>query len=119
MSKKYLPWSSPSLSTSDQPTSAAASFTRNAFKVAPALVRQEAPERNEGKARGLVANSGCANASADKQGLEDVWAMAKSKDGSFTLPHHFQPSTFVMSTGVIGQNLPIKKIMFATEGLKG
>ena len=108
------------LSTSDRPTSAAASFTRNAFKAAPVLVSQEVLDRNEGRARGLVVNSGCANAVTGKHGLEDAWAMVKSTDGLLTPPPpNSQPSTLVMSTGVIGQTLPIKKITSALDGLKG
>lgn len=108
------------LSTSDRPTSAAASFTRNAFKAAPVLVSQEVLDRNEGRARGLVVNSGCANAVTGKQGLEDAWAMVKSTDELLNPPPpHSQPSTLVMSTGVIGQTLPIKKITSSIDGLKG
>jgi len=108
------------LSTSDRPTSAAASFTRNAFKAAPVLVSQEVLDRNEGRARGVVVNSGCANAVTGKQGLEDAWAMVKFTDELLDPPPpHSQPSTLVMSTGVIGQTLPIKKITSAIEGLKG
>ena len=108
------------LSTSARPTSAAASYTRNAFKAAPVLVCQQVLDRNEGRVRGLVVNSGCANAVTGKQGMEDAWAMVKSTDGLLTPPPpHSQPSTLVMSTGVIGQTLPIKKITSAIEGLKG
>ena len=108
------------LSTSDRPTSAAASFTRNAFKAAPVLVCQEILDRNEGRARGLVVNSGCANAVTGKQGMEDAWAMVKATDGLLDPPPpNSQPSTLVMSTGVIGQTLPIEKITTAIEGLKG
>jgi glutamate N-acetyltransferase/amino-acid N-acetyltransferase len=108
------------LSTSDRPTSAAASFTRNAFKAAPVLVCQEVLDRNEGRARGLVVNSGCANAVTGKQGISDAWAMVKSTDGLLDPPpSHSQPSTLVMSTGVIGPTLPIGKITSAIEGLKG
>ena len=107
------------LSTSDRPTSAAASFTRNAFKAAPVLVCQEVLDRNEGRARGLIVNSGCANAVTGKQGMEDAWAMVKSADELLTPPPpNSQPSTLVMSTGVIGQTLPITKITSAVEGLK-
>ena len=108
------------LSTSDRPTSAAASFTRNAFKAAPVLVCQEVLDRNEGRARGLVVNSGCANAVTGKKGMEDAWAMVKSTDGLLSPPpSNSQPSTLVMSTGVIGPTLPIEKITSAIAELKG
>ena len=107
------------LSTSDRPTSAAASFTRNAFKAAPVLVCQQVLDGNEGRARGLVVNSGCANAVTGKQGMEDAWAMVKFTDRLLVPPPpHSRPSTLVMSTGVIGQTLPIEKITSAIEGLE-
>lgn len=64
--------------------------------------------RNGDGVRALVANSGCANAVTGKGGLEDGEAMGKAVD---TLLGESQPSTFIMSTGVIGQRLPIKKIL--------
>ena len=104
------------LSTSEQPTSAAACFTRNAFKAAPVLVSDEILTKNGGYARAVVVNSGCANAVTGKQGLDDAWAMVKATDA--LLPSKlkkFENETLVMSTGVIGQNLPISKIISGIE----
>ncbi|EAU89919.1 arginine biosynthesis ArgJ [Coprinopsis cinerea okayama7 len=102
------------LSTSSQPTSAAACFTRNAFKAAPVIVSNEILKKNGGYARGVVVNSGCANAVTGKQGMEDAWAMVRETDA--LLPSKkFEHETLVMSTGVIGQNLPISKIV---EGIR-
>ncbi|EGN95330.1 hypothetical protein SERLA73DRAFT_125549 [Serpula lacrymans var. lacrymans S7.3] len=106
------------LSTSSRPAAAAACFTRNAFKAAPVLVSQEVLEKGAGRARALVVNSGCANAVTGKQGMEDAWAMVKATDA---LLEPSSPSssgtheTLVMSTGVIGQNLPISKIIAGIE----
>ena len=102
------------LSTSDHPTTAAGCFTRNAFKAAPVVVSDEILKRNGGYARAVVVNSGCANAVTGKQGLDDAWVMVKETDA--LLPKHsssskFEHETLVMSTGVIGQNLPISKIV--------
>ena len=102
------------LSTSTHPTSAAACFTRNAFKAAPVLVSEEVLKTNGGRARAIVVSSGCANAVTGKQGLEDAWAMVRETDA--LLPPSPSPSppkneTLVMSTGVIGQTLPISKIV--------
>jgi glutamate N-acetyltransferase/amino-acid N-acetyltransferase len=107
------------LSTSSRPTAAAASFTRNAFQAAPVLVSKEVLQQTAGRARGLVINSGCANAVTGKQGLADAWAMARATDA--LLPPSPSPSTpfssetLVMSTGVIGQPLPISKILTALQ----
>ena len=102
------------LSTSSRPTSAAACFTRNAFKAAPVVVSQEVLQRNNGRARAIVVNSGCANAVTGKQGMEDAWAMVRATDTLLPDPQS-SSETLVMSTGVIGQNLPIAKVL---EGIR-
>jgi len=110
------------LSTSSRPTSAAASFTRNAFQAAPVTVSKAVLEQTAGRARALVVNSGCANAVTGRQGLSDAWTMARATDAflapSTSPPHsssHASSSSesLVMSTGVIGQPLPISKILTA------
>ncbi|KZT25214.1 Arginine biosynthesis bifunctional protein ArgJ beta chain [Neolentinus lepideus HHB14362 ss-1] len=101
---------------SEKPASAAACFTRNAFKAAPVVVSQEVLERGGGRARAIVVNSGCANAVTGKQGLEDAWAMVRATDALLDPPPQEGASeTLVMSTGVIGQNLPISKIVSGIE----
>ncbi|KAJ6581322.1 arginine biosynthesis bifunctional protein ARG7 [Mycena capillaripes] len=104
------------VSTSEHPASAAACFTRNAFKAAPVVVSDQILTQNGGRARAVVVNSGCANAVTGRQGLEDAWAMVRETDAllppsASTAENH----TLVMSTGVIGQNLPISKIV---EGIR-
>jgi len=96
---------------STQPAAAAACFTRNAFKAAPVIVSQEVLKEGRGRARAIVVNSGCANAVTGTQGMEDAWAMARTTD-TLLRPTSSGPSeTLVMSTGVIGQTLPISKIL--------
>lgn len=121
------------LSTSPRPTSAAACFTRNAFKAAPVLVSEDVLVKNGGRARAVVVNSGCANAVTGANGLENAWKMVKAtdellvsatSDGSsrstntepYTPPN--KSETLVMSTGVIGQHLPIDSILSALSSLK-
>ncbi|KAL1689822.1 arginine biosynthesis protein ArgJ [Schizophyllum commune] len=100
------------VSTTDAPASAAACFTRNAFKAAPVLVSQEVLEKNGGRARAIVVNSGCANAVTGTQGMKDAWAMSRVTDKAvLSSKGGANPSTLVMSTGVIGQTLPIAKIL--------
>jgi glutamate N-acetyltransferase / amino-acid N-acetyltransferase len=89
-------------------TSSAACFTRNAFKAAPVTVSADVLEKSSGRARAIVVNSGCANAVTGKQGLSDAWAMSRATD---TLLDDGDTGTLVMSTGVIGQNLPITRIL--------
>ncbi|KAL1703912.1 arginine biosynthesis protein ArgJ [Schizophyllum commune] len=100
------------VSTTDAPASAAACFTRNAFKAAPVLVSQEVLGKNGGRARAIVVNSGCANAVTGTQGMKDAWAMSRETDKAvLSAKGGANPSTLVMSTGVIGQTLPIAKIL--------
>lgn len=99
------------ISTSERPTSAAACFTRNAFKAAPVLVSEQVLKQNGGRARAVVVNSGCANAVTGRQGMEDAWAMVNETDSLLPKNSESGPQTLVMSTGVIGQNLPISKII--------
>ncbi|KAH9010878.1 arginine biosynthesis bifunctional protein ArgJ beta chain [Lactarius pseudohatsudake] len=101
------------LSTSSRPTAAAASFTRNAFQAAPVVVSKDVLKQTPGRARGLVVNSGCANAVTGRQGLADAWAMSRATTA--LLPSSSETETLVMSTGVIGQTLPISKILAALQ----
>jgi glutamate N-acetyltransferase / amino-acid N-acetyltransferase len=106
------------LSTSTRPTSVAASFTRNAFQAAPVTVSKDVLKQTAGRARALVVNSGCANAVTGQQGLADAWAMARATDALLppTPTSSSPPSeTLVMSTGVIGQTLPISNILSALQ----
>ena len=52
---------------------------------------------------GLVVNSGCANAVTGEGGMKDAESMARTLGN--------QGEALVMSTGVIGQRLPIEKIL--------
>jgi glutamate N-acetyltransferase/amino-acid N-acetyltransferase len=97
---------------SDRLCTAAATFTRNAFVAAPVTISKEVLERGSGTARGLVVNSGCANAVTGAQGMEDARAMSDKLDSFLaTSASSSGVGTLVMSTGVIGQRLPIRKIL--------
>lgn len=96
------------LITSDRPCSAAAVFTKNKFQAAPVTYsRKLLQTRGNAGLRSVIVNAGCANAVTGAGGLEDAVKMAHTTDqrvGS-------DESTLVMSTGVIGQRLPIQKIV--------
>ena len=102
---------------SERAASAAACFTRNAFKAAPVIVSQKVLEEGEGRARGIVVNSGCANAVTGTQGMEDAWAMVRATDALLEPRTSDRSGTLVMSTGVIGQTLPIQKILAGIQSL--
>jgi glutamate N-acetyltransferase/amino-acid N-acetyltransferase len=105
------------LSTSPHPTAAAACFTRNAFQAAPVLVSRDVLAGRAGRARAVVVNSGCANAVTGAAGLANAWAMTRAADALLAdAPAADAPSeALVLSTGVIGQQLPIERILGALE----
>ncbi|KAJ1994285.1 glutamate N-acetyltransferase [Coemansia sp. RSA 1358] len=108
---------------SDRATTTSAVFTTNQFSAAPVQFDKKvvgtAKELNSQIVRAVVINSGCANAVTGKQGLRDAEAMAAAGDKLVSVfdkgkgiegKSGEHPSTLVMSTGVIGQTLPIDKI---------
>ena len=99
------------VSTANTPCSAAACFTRNVFKAAPVVVSTKVLEEGNGRVRGFVVNSGCANAVTGTKGMEDAWAMSERvTEGLAGSSGPAGTGTLVMSTGVIGQHLPIDSI---------
>ncbi|KAK5116793.1 hypothetical protein LTR62_007467 [Meristemomyces frigidus] len=103
------------LVVSETPCVAAGVFTRNLFKAAPVQASYSYLRRRKQQGfRGVVVNSGCANAVTGKLGIEHASAMSKAADRCINAPASVSessiPQTLVMSTGVIGQKLPIDKI---------
>ena len=102
------------LVTSDSPCTGAAVFTKNKFQAAPVTVSRDILLKREGSGiRAVIVNSGCANAVTGKGGIEDARSMAKHTDACFADSPDSPEEThrsLVMSTGVIGQRLPIDKI---------
>ncbi|TVY87881.1 Arginine biosynthesis bifunctional protein ArgJ 1, mitochondrial, partial [Lachnellula willkommii] len=98
---------------SETPCAAAAVFTKNKFQAAPVTVSREMlKRRNNAGVRAVIINSGCANAVTGKGGMEDAEKMGLEADRCFEEPSDGKgSSTIVMSTGVIGQRLPIQKIL--------
>ncbi|KAL8907379.1 MAG: hypothetical protein Q9207_001429 [Kuettlingeria erythrocarpa] len=105
------------LLASETPCSGAAVFTKNKFQAAPVTVSRQVLEHRSGEGiRAIIINSGCANAVTGKAGLDDASAMGHAVDACFNPAPSSTPgsgSTLVMSTGVIGQRLPISKILSA------
>ncbi|GFP55698.1 arginine biosynthesis bifunctional protein ArgJ, mitochondrial [Trichoderma asperellum] len=96
------------LVTSDRPASAAAAFTKNKFQAAPVTFsRRILQSKANAGLRSVIVNSGNANAVTGVGGLEDAASMARTTDQRVGT----DDSTLVMSTGVIGQRLPIQKIV--------
>jgi glutamate N-acetyltransferase/amino-acid N-acetyltransferase len=98
---------------SDKPCGAAAVFTKNKFQAAPVTVsRNILQQRNNSGIKSIIINSGCANAVTGKGGMEDAEKMSLEADRCFDQHDDGKGgSSIVMSTGVIGQRLPIQKIL--------
>ncbi|KAJ2520743.1 glutamate N-acetyltransferase [Coemansia sp. RSA 1939] len=120
---------------SDRETTASAVFTTNQFCAAPVQLDRETINRARGAqkqiVRAVVVNSGCANAVTGEQGLKDAKVMAEAGDklvrkfdagrkGATTTTKttaidgddkgEGDLASLVMSTGVIGQRLPLDNI---------
>ncbi|MBT3396682.1 MAG: bifunctional glutamate N-acetyltransferase/amino-acid acetyltransferase ArgJ [Alphaproteobacteria bacterium] len=88
----------------DPGTTAAGVFTKSKTASAPVLWCQD--HIGAGKARGLVVNSGNANAFSGHEGTEAVALTTKSAAQALGCP---QSQIFAASTGVIGEALPWQK----------
>ncbi|KAH0594433.1 hypothetical protein MHUMG1_07783 [Metarhizium humberi] len=96
------------LVTSDRDCAAAAVFTKNKFQAAPVTFSRNLLQRKSNAGlRSVIVNSGNANAVTGIGGLQDAARMAETTDQRVGTEN----STIVMSTGVIGQRLPIQKIV--------
>jgi len=91
---------------------AAAVYTKNVFQAAPVTISRKTLGDRDGRGlRGIITNSGCANAVTGAGGLEDAKALGKTLDALMDGGKDELASTLVMSTGVIGQRLPIDNIL--------
>jgi glutamate N-acetyltransferase/amino-acid N-acetyltransferase len=104
------------LIASDTPCAGAAVFTTNKFQAAPVTVSRDMLKKRKGEGvRAVIVNSGCANAVTGRGGIEDAISMGKETDKCFIEDSNGEDDgqgsrSVVMSTGVIGQRLPIEKI---------
>jgi len=95
------------LVVSESPCSCAAVFTTNRFQAAPVLYDRDAIAADPTGIRALAINSGCANACTGPEGLEDAREMARLSGEAAGVS---AKRVLVMSTGVIGQRLPMDRI---------
>ena len=94
------------LIVSDTDCVAAAVFTTNKMKAAPVIFDQKLIASGN-KLRAVVINAGCANACTGDQGLRNCEETASLVATQLNCPSN---SVFVMSTGVIGVQLPMDKL---------
>ena len=96
------------LVASDHDCACAGVFTTNRVKAAPVLYDQETLAKNHNAIRAVVINSGCANACTGDPGLTDTRATAEATAHALGCR---ADQVLVLSTGVIGQRLPMDKIL--------
>ncbi len=95
------------LVTSEYDCTCAGVFTTNRVQAAPVLYDKATLASNARALRAVVINSGCANACTGDAGLEDARTMASETARALGVQTE---QVLVMSTGVIGQRLPMDKI---------
>src|SRR5215472_13566492 len=96
--------------SSDAPASAAAVFTQNLVVAAPVLISKEHLRASKGRMRAVVVNAGNANCATGEQGHENALRMVGEAARRLGCPTQ---EVFVCSTGVIGVQLPVEKIVRA------
>ncbi|MCF8054197.1 MAG: bifunctional glutamate N-acetyltransferase/amino-acid acetyltransferase ArgJ [Deltaproteobacteria bacterium] len=85
---------------------AAGVFTTNAFKAPPVELDEE--KIKGGLAQAIITNSGNANAATGKEGLKNAKKMSQLVSHGLKIPDEL---VLVASTGVIGKQLPMEKIV--------
>ncbi len=80
-------------------------FTTNTAAAGPVVVSRE--RAKSGKARGVVVNSGCANAMTGERGVQDAIQMASMAAQAAGVD---EERMLVCSTGHIGMHLPMDKV---------
>jgi len=99
---------------SSAPCAAAGMFTSCVVKAAPVLVSMKHIKSNSNGIRAVIANAGCANACTGKKGIKDAEFSAETLSGLLGIK---KDSVLVASTGVIGNFLPMGKILKGLEKL--
>ena len=98
-----------SLVVSDRPATGVGVFTQNLVKAAPVQLDRERTPSD--RIRAVLTNSGCANACTGKRGRQDAERVtaivAEHLSGSESIAPE---QVLMMSTGVIGEHLPIEKL---------
>ena len=94
-----------------KPAVAAGVYTTNVVKAAPLLVTKDIVEKAT-PVNAVIINSGNANACTGAQGLTNAWEMVEKTQKVLNLPAR---SVLVASTGVIGVQLQMDKILDGIE----
>lgn len=97
------------------PAVTAAVFTLNKTQAAPIIVDKQQLASSH-LCSAIVVNSGNANACTGEHGLKDAWTIVETTAKALALP---KEQVLVSSTGVIGQYLPMEKILNGIQELAG
>jgi glutamate N-acetyltransferase/amino-acid N-acetyltransferase len=100
---------------SDAPCSAAGVFTTNRVQAAPVVLCRETLAAAGGRMRGVLYNSGCANAVTGERGLADARRMRSLGARAVGAA---DDELLVLSTGVIGRFLDVEKLALGVEALR-
>jgi len=95
---------------SEVPCVATGLFTRNRVKAAPVTISKR--HLRNGRAQAILVNSGCANASTGRRGMEDAQTMAYDLACRLGIR---KEDILLASTGVIGRFLPMNRVK---EGIR-
>lgn len=98
---------------SEVPANSAAVFTTNIVKAAPVIWDEEIIKSKK-KIRGIIANSGNANACTGEVGYEHVKMIAQTYAQCIDAE---KEEILVGSTGVIGVSLPIEKLLYGIKNI--
>lgn len=98
----------------EKPANVAAVYTLNKIQAAPIHVTKESIKQ-ENKIQAVIVNSGNANACTGKQGTKDAYTMRDVTAKKFHIPEHY---VAVASTGIIGLDMPMDKIVPHIEKLE-
>lgn len=98
---------------SEVPATSAGVFTLNKTQAACVLVDKIQLKRSP-VCSAIVVNSGNANACTGERGLNDTWDMVKATASALHVP---EEQVMVSSTGVIGQYMPMDKVLPAIPDL--
>jgi glutamate N-acetyltransferase/amino-acid N-acetyltransferase len=102
------------LLSSDVPASAAAVFTQNLVVAAPVRISKRNLQASKGRMRAVIVNAGNANCAT---GAEGESVALRSNEEAARAMNLAASELFVCSTGVIGVQLPVEKILRALPGL--
>lgn len=109
---KYKNRTDMAMVVSEVPAVCAGTFTSNCVKAA--CVKWDMALNEKGTLQAVVINSGIANACTGKEGMDACEATAKAVEECLGIPYE---TVAVASTGVIGMQLPVEKLVNGVKGM--